>query len=102
MKSIVEYINEDRKPVHYELTYFQYDPDTLAEYENGDVSDDELHDSAIPVDFVGPEEFIVGDEKTAIKHAENEVKKWIKKYPEICGGELWNTDANKFVKTISI
>lgn len=95
MKDIVNYINEgDYKHIHYEIEFLEYDPEVLSEYENGDISDDELHDAIVVCDKVDPQEFIVADKKVAIEHAEEQLKKVVKTYSEVCGCALLDTDAN--------
>ena len=46
IKIVTESVDvEEAKEFEYTVRFMQYDPDVLAEYEDGDVDDDELHNS---------------------------------------------------------
>lgn len=101
MKGLVNFINESIESVSeaykdklhkYTITYLQYDADTLAEYEDGDVDDDELHDSAQESDIVKSLDIAATDDNQAKRKAEKIVPKEINKHPELCGYRLSRDD----------
>lgn len=87
----------------YEIMFLQYDPDVQEEYENGDVTEDELHDSA----YEGNVERVrIGalDDKMAIRKATKELAKVTKNHPEICMASVYHDSADDgdIVETIFI
>lgn len=87
IKLVKEDIDETYKDkLHkYTITYLQYDPDVQKEYEDGDVDDDELHDSAIESDVVKPLDIAATDDEQAKRKAKKIIGKEINKHPELCG-----------------
>lgn len=87
----------------YEIMFLQYDPDVQEEYENGDATEDDLHDSA----YEGNVERVrIGalDDKMAIRKATKELANVIKKHPEICMASVYHDSADDgdIVETIFI
>lgn len=87
----------------YEIMFLQYDPDVQEEYENGDATDDELHDSAYEGDV---ERVRIGalDDRAAVRKATKELAKVIKSHPEICMASIYHDSADDgdIVETIFI
>ena len=92
-----ESLNEAKE--QYYITFMQYDPDTLEEYEDGDVTEDDLHDSMYEADYEY-EYFDANNDKEAIRKAEPIIKKMSNKHPEIVAGCVY-TDGD-IVETIII
>lgn len=86
MKKLNEYITE---AAEYELMFMQYDPDVQEEYENGDATDEELHDSMFESDKVKSVKFSAPSDKIAVKKATDIISKECNKHPELCGGCLY-------------
>lgn len=91
-----ESLNEAKSAIHktgsdllFEVAFVQYDPDTLAEYEDGDVDEDELHDSIFEADY-DRVPLKANDDKKAIREAEPIIKKMVNKHPELCGGIVYD------------
>ena len=77
----------------YEIMFLQYDPDIQEEYENGDATDDDLHDSA----YEGNVERVrIGalDDKAAIRKATKELARVANKHPEICMASIYHDSAD--------
>ena len=87
----------------YEIMFLQYDPDVQAEYEDGDATEDDLHDSAFEGDV---ERVRIGalDDKAAVRKATKELAKVTKKHPEICMASIYHDSADdgNIVETIFI
>ena len=77
----------------FEVAFIQYDPDVLTDYENGDVDEDELHDSATVADY---DRVILKarEDNKAIREAEPIIKKMVNKHPELCGGIVYDMGGN--------
>ena len=73
----------------YEVAFIQYDPDVQADYEDGDVDEDELHDSAIEADY-DRVPLKSTEDKKAVREAELIIKKMVNKHPELCGGIVYD------------
>jgi len=105
IKLVKEDVNESYKDrLHkYEIMFLQYDPDVLEEYENGDVTDDDLHDSAYEGDI---DRVQIGalDDQTAIRKATKELAKVVNKHSEIVAASVYhdNADDGDIVETIFI
>lgn len=100
-----ESLNETYKDrLHkYEIMFLQYDPDTLEEYENGDATEDDLHDGA----YEGNVERVrIGalDDKMAVRKATKELAKVVNRHPEICMASVYHDSADDgdIVETIFI
>jgi len=91
MKGLSNFINESLNEAYkdklhkYTITYLQYDKDVQAEYEDGDIDDDELHDSAYESDIVKSLDIAALDNNQAKRKAEKIANKEINKHPELCG-----------------
>lgn len=85
-----ESLNESQK--YYRLIYLTYDPVVQSEYEDGDVDEDELHDSANEYFEVNPVILMSRDDKSVIRDAKKNIKKIINRHPEICGGRIYKGD----------
>lgn len=87
----------------YELMFLQYDPDVQAEYEDGDATEDDLHDSA----FEGDVERVTieaSSDREAVHKATKELAKVTNKHPEICMASIYHDSADDgdIVETIFI
>ena len=98
-----ESLNESES-YKYEIMFLQYDPDVQEEYENGDATDDDLHDSAYESDKVKRVHFTARDDKEAVRKATKELAKVTSKHPEICMASVYydNADDGDIVETIFI
>ena len=99
MKTIKEYINESKE---YSIMFLQYDPNVKDEYENGDATDDELHDSMYESDKVKRVKFDALDDRMAVSKATKIIAKEVNKHPELCGGSVYcgDPDDGDIVETI--
>ena len=111
IKIVTESLDEDeflteayKDRLHkYEIMFLQYDPDVQEEYENGDATEDDLHDSA----YEGNVERVrIGalDDKMAVRKATKELVRITKNHPEICMASVYHDSADDgdIVETIFI
>ena len=93
IKIVTESVEIEESQDGFEVAFIQYDPDVQADYENGDVDEDELHDSATEADY---ERVVLKarDDKKAIREAEPIIKKMVNKHPELCGGIVYDMGGN--------
>ena len=77
----------------FEVAFIQYDPDVLAEYEDGDVDEDELHDSVTEAEY-DRVSLKAKEDKSAVREAEPIIKKMVNKHPELCGGIVYDMGGN--------
>ena len=94
-------VNEARDK--YELMFLQYDPDTLAEYEDGDADEDELHDSTYEGD-VERLTIEASSDREAVRKATKELANIVNKHPEIVAASVYfgAADDGDIVETIFI
>lgn len=97
-----ESLNEAKES--YEVMFLQYDPDVQEEYENGDATEDDLHDSAYESDKVKRVQFDAANDKDAVRKATKELAKVVNKHPEICMASIYrgSADDGDIVETIII
>ena len=84
----------------YYVVFMQYDSDTLEEYENGDASETDLHDSLIDTDYEY-EYFKANSINDAVRKAESITKKFVNKHPDVNAGVLRDSYGD-IVKTIFV
>ena len=80
-----ESLNEGKE--QYYIIYMQYNPDTLKEYENGDTSITDLHDSLLDTDYEY-EYFEANNGRDAVRKAESIIKKFVNKHPDVAAGRV--------------
>lgn len=93
IKLVKESVEIEEAQDGFEVAFIQYDPDVQADYENGDVDEDELHDSATEADY---DRVILKarEDKKAVREAEPIIKKMVNKHPELCGGIVYDMGGN--------
>lgn len=82
----------DESKTFYKLVYLTYDQDVLDKYENEDLNDDELHDSANETYDINPVFLMCNNDRSAVRNAKMNIEKIIKHHPEICGGRIYLKD----------
>jgi len=93
IKLVKESVEIEEAQDGFEVAFIQYDPDVQADYENGDVDEDELHDSATEADY-DRVTLKASEDKKAIREAEPIIKKMVNKHPELCGGIVYDMGGN--------
>lgn len=87
----------------YEIMFLRYDPNTQKEFEQGDATEDDLHDSMYEGDI---ERLRIGaiDNKQAIRKATKELAHIVNKHPEIVAASIYHDSADdgEIVETIFI
>lgn len=97
-----ESLNEAKES--YEVIFLQYDPNTQEEYENGDATEDDLHDSAYESDVVKRERIDAINDKDAVRKATKILARTVNKHPEICMASIYfgSADDGDIVETIFV
>lgn len=93
IKLVKESVEIEEAQDGFEVAFIQYDPDVQADYENGDVDEDELHDSATEADY-DRVPLKAREGKRAVREAEPIIKKMVNKHPELCGGIVYDMGGN--------
>ena len=93
IKIVKESVEIDEAQDGFEVAFIQYDPDIRADYENGDVDEDELHDSATEANY-DRVPLKAREDKRAVREAEPIIKKMVNKHPELCGGIVYDMGGN--------
>ena len=88
----------------YEMMFLQYDPDVQQEFEDGDATEDDLHDSTFEDEDVKRVKFTASNSKDAVNKATKELAKVVNKHPEVCAASVYydNADDGDILQTIFI